>query len=483
MRIIKISSISIIIFSALFAVYINIPKSLKYEISDYIERVFAPGFDKELDELVSISKKDVVREYESLGYNLRCYDSIQKRSKISKYNDSLCWANINYIYDDIPVENIAFFFYQNRLTHIRIEYPYSSFDRLHTWLKVKNVGKKWPNFGVDKYGRKLLVWKGKGGLLVTSYTTQGQNNNLLWTANHILGKQRREKTAKSMREIFGNKNDDMKNASFDCEKAKLLVEKTICSDKRLRRLDRQLHELYTDLSKELGGNYFSILKNIQRYWLSVRNLESKNNYIAQRYNRQIARLNYFKYKLNKDEVIPEQYLLSLFKLLIDNRLPAPSSFKKINDYMFLIEITNIGRMGQGLYGVNLKSKKVKMIHGGGIPVIIHAANSSLPVNIVKSISLIRGKITESIGVIYTVEPELNFKYKSLFSIVNDGVAEGCGRAKSLGISKAEKMLGYSYRNSGSKTILIFNIEETDCSSGKISNTIKEFPVSLDIQSR
>lgn len=58
-------------------------------------------------------------------------------------------------------------------------------------------------------------------------------------------------------------------ASFDCGKASTTVEKLICSNDQLSKLDEELAEIYGSAAKEEKGG--SEIKNSQRVWLESRN--------------------------------------------------------------------------------------------------------------------------------------------------------------------------------------------------------------------
>lgn len=69
-------------------------------------------------------------------------------------------------------------------------------------------------------------------------------------------------------------NSAMSNAaSFDCKKAKTLMEKTVCSDSSLSAMDDELAKLYADTILELKNRpreLKNLIKN-QRYWLKLVN--------------------------------------------------------------------------------------------------------------------------------------------------------------------------------------------------------------------
>jgi uncharacterized protein len=61
-------------------------------------------------------------------------------------------------------------------------------------------------------------------------------------------------------------NVSLFGASFDCAKAQSNVEKMICADEKLAKLDSELFQIYSDfyfLSKEIKGD--------QREWMKQRN--------------------------------------------------------------------------------------------------------------------------------------------------------------------------------------------------------------------
>jgi uncharacterized protein len=57
-------------------------------------------------------------------------------------------------------------------------------------------------------------------------------------------------------------------ASFDCKKASNFVEKTVCNDSRLNKLDDVLSENYKNISaSNIGDGARKELKTTQRAWL------------------------------------------------------------------------------------------------------------------------------------------------------------------------------------------------------------------------
>jgi uncharacterized protein len=92
-----------------------------------------------------------------------------------------------------------------------------------------------------------------------------------------------------------------KGASFDCGKATTKVEKLICSDAELSKLDEKLAETYNNVSKDEQG--VELLKREQRTWLKERNRCTNVLCLRDRYQQRIAKLNGASYILlmSKDE--------------------------------------------------------------------------------------------------------------------------------------------------------------------------------------
>lgn len=77
-------------------------------------------------------------------------------------------------------------------------------------------------------------------------------------------------------------------ASFDCAKATTLVEKAICTDKALNRLDEVLSENFKRMSAaKIGEGALANLRSSQRSWLAVRNQCADVNCIGKRYRERI----------------------------------------------------------------------------------------------------------------------------------------------------------------------------------------------------
>lgn len=78
-------------------------------------------------------------------------------------------------------------------------------------------------------------------------------------------------------------------ASFDCGKAQSNVEKMVCANAELSRLDEEIARLYGDVFKKSPDE--ALLKKQQRGWLKARNRCKDNSCLSEYYRGRLAELN------------------------------------------------------------------------------------------------------------------------------------------------------------------------------------------------
>jgi len=179
----------LVLFTASVVAYKYLPNQYKYEVNDWFSSLGAPSFIESPDYFSARNQSDIIREYQNRNYQLKCYGNLRHEEKISKQDDYLCFAYISSAYDNIPAKLVTFFFSKNKLSHVRLEVPDSSFSKLQNYLARKLAN--YPrldllpnhNFGTDNFGNPLMVWAVKEGLITTStISTAGQNEVLLWSS-------------------------------------------------------------------------------------------------------------------------------------------------------------------------------------------------------------------------------------------------------------------------------------------------------------
>jgi len=172
------------------ASYLFLPAHVQDELQDAVKRPFAPNFVLPPNQMKSARQDDWIAEYRNRGYDLHCYGNLRPEEQASKDDDYNCWGIIKSAYDNIPARMVVFWFRKGELQHIKIDFPESSFASLQDFLGRHFEGitrldqSPSSRFGKDVYGKPLMVWATKHGIVVTSNApTSGQPLTLLWTSS------------------------------------------------------------------------------------------------------------------------------------------------------------------------------------------------------------------------------------------------------------------------------------------------------------
>lgn len=78
--------------------------------------------------------------------------------------------------------------------------------------------------------------------------------------------------------------------SFDCTKATARVEKMICEDDVLARLDTEMNDIYKQAMAKVSVRMKTTLRNEQRSWIRSRNACPDRDCVMEYYNKRIDRL-------------------------------------------------------------------------------------------------------------------------------------------------------------------------------------------------
>ncbi len=98
-------------------------------------------------------------------------------------------------------------------------------------------------------------------------------------------------------------------ASFDCSKAAIKIEQSICSNNQLSRLDDDLSESFSKLKNKLEKSEFQILLREQRKWIKQRNKLCQNSSIMDR-----CLISAYENRLNTLDIFSKNILPSLTDL-------------------------------------------------------------------------------------------------------------------------------------------------------------------------
>lgn len=190
MRIFKLIVLSFVVFSVAFGAYVSLPKKYKYQLSDWYARIGAPPFIDAPDLMAAEDQDELIRSLRARNFELVCTGGLQREEKISELDDHECHSFIKSAYDNIPANLVSFFFAKRKLTHVRVEFPDTSFNKINDFLsrKLANYPRldQMPNHRInpDNYGKPLRVWVVKEGIV--SMSGEGTPNRdvvLLWSAH------------------------------------------------------------------------------------------------------------------------------------------------------------------------------------------------------------------------------------------------------------------------------------------------------------
>jgi hypothetical protein len=158
-----------------------------HQIGDAIQRLNAPDFGWALDMIEPWEQAAVIRDYERRGYKLKCYGDLRVEEKIVKDEDHQCWAVIKSAYN-IPAKIVTFSFKDKKLLLVRLEFKEGAYDQLDKYLtavmthSVRLDTQPGRDFGADTFGKRLLVWRTRYGLVTASGYTPNHNNIVLWSS-------------------------------------------------------------------------------------------------------------------------------------------------------------------------------------------------------------------------------------------------------------------------------------------------------------
>jgi len=186
-RIIRVA-VLLVVGAALVSTAYLLPKNFKHDLSDRLVGLKAPNFDHPLNKFHENSQSDIIREYNARGFTLTCYGNLRPEERVSSTEDYVCWMPIKSAYNNIPARMVTFFFSQEKLNHVRLEFPDSSSDQVQEYLGKKLSSERrldmLPQYRArtNIYGEPLMIWDVKGGVIQTpAKATPGQLFMVLWT--------------------------------------------------------------------------------------------------------------------------------------------------------------------------------------------------------------------------------------------------------------------------------------------------------------
>lgn len=189
MKLLKPILFAVILFGVGKLLFPLLPLHYQHRVIDWYGRLGTPTYSYSPDSFSAQDQASVISENQARGHKLKCYGNLGPAERITAQNDYLCSAYISNAYDNIPARLVTFFFTQEKLSNVRIEFADGSFDQLQDYLSRKLADSprldqmRGARFGTDSFGKKLMVWRVRNGLITAQADdTPGQNPVILWSA-------------------------------------------------------------------------------------------------------------------------------------------------------------------------------------------------------------------------------------------------------------------------------------------------------------
>lgn len=189
MKLLKPILFAVVLFGVGKLLFPLLPLHYQHKVIDWYGRLGTPTFSYSPDIFFAQDQASVISENQARGHKLKCYGNLGPSERITAQNDYLCSAYISNAYDNIPARLVTFFFTQEKLSNVRIEFADGSYDQLQDYLSRKLADfprlDQMPGarFGTDSFGKKLMVWRVRNGLITAqAEDTPGQNPVILWSA-------------------------------------------------------------------------------------------------------------------------------------------------------------------------------------------------------------------------------------------------------------------------------------------------------------
>ncbi|MET1078636.1 MAG: hypothetical protein ABWY06_11525 [Pseudomonas sp.] len=168
----------------------QLPSRYTYGVEAWYARLGQPEFNEPFESFTHQPIDEVSTALRAKGHAPKCYGNLTPEEKISKRHDFTCDIYTNSAYGGIPATHIMFIFQDGTLTHVRVEFPSSSFEKVQDYAfkhmqNYKRADTK-EDLGSDGFGNKLMGWTlPKGSLVAGTEEVEGQPTYLLWSSNQF----------------------------------------------------------------------------------------------------------------------------------------------------------------------------------------------------------------------------------------------------------------------------------------------------------
>lgn len=111
-----------------------------------------------------LSRDQIQKKLVQEGFHVRCYGNLKADEQVEPDDKETCWT-IARSTDGIPTRMITFWFGENGLKHIRMDFDRSDALEVQKWVDRQGTHLTY-DFGREHGGSKIDGWRGKTGLIL-----------------------------------------------------------------------------------------------------------------------------------------------------------------------------------------------------------------------------------------------------------------------------------------------------------------------------
>jgi uncharacterized membrane protein YidH (DUF202 family) len=169
---------------------------------DEQERQTAPNWAYHFDDFTAGVSREHLQKYLSQeGFRMRCYGNLKAEERLEPDDKEVCWTIANST-DGIPSRMITFWFGDEGLRQIRMDFSKSEWPEVQKWFEGQG-SLLFGNFGREQGGQLIVGRRGKTGLVLTAAPGPLNSVMVLWQSREILQERSCAKADSSIGENWG----------------------------------------------------------------------------------------------------------------------------------------------------------------------------------------------------------------------------------------------------------------------------------------
>ncbi|NTV70675.1 MAG: hypothetical protein HGA71_11060 [Azonexaceae bacterium] len=169
---------------------------------DEQERQTAPAWAYHFEDFTAgISRAHLQKHLGQEGFHMRCYGNLKVEERLEPDDREVCWTIANNT-DGIPSRMITFWFGDDGLRQIRMDFGKSEWPAVQKWFEGQGSF-LFGNFGREQGGQLIVGRRGKTGLILTAAPGPLNSVMVLWQSREILQQRSCAKADSSIGENWG----------------------------------------------------------------------------------------------------------------------------------------------------------------------------------------------------------------------------------------------------------------------------------------